>query len=76
LRKGYHAKGQKIKIRCYTWGGEGWQKRAERSGFALNCEALIETIKKHYWRNNFLFLFASRQKENQQTHNKTTTWKM
>jgi len=22
-------------MRRYTWGGEGWQKRAERSGFAL-----------------------------------------
>jgi len=24
------------KVCCYTWGGEGWQKRAQRSGFALN----------------------------------------
>ena len=35
------------KVGCYTWGGAGRQKRAERSGFALI----------------FLFLFASRQKE-------------
>ena len=35
------------KMRCYTWGGVGKAKRAERSGFALI----------------FLVLFVSRQKE-------------
>jgi hypothetical protein len=34
-------------LRRYTWGGDGRQKRAERSGFALI----------------FLVLFASKQKE-------------
>jgi len=41
----HHARRQKNKYCAFTpMEGMARQKRAERSGFALNCEALIETI--------------------------------
>jgi len=52
-------------VRCYTWGGEGRQKRAERSGFALTFfVSFLGQAKKEKdrtgngWKNRVLYMLT------------------